>query len=107
MFFPLFFFDHLLILIHILNYLYLYLIYLYFLISSIIEQIFNPTAEVAIPTGTQTNEVNTETKTLPLTAEIKQENVQSNLKPHTHFYAFHSLNLYVLFHLKDNFIYFF
>ena len=34
-----------------------------------IAQVFNPTAELAIPTGTLTNEANAETETYPLTAE--------------------------------------
>ena len=37
----------------------------------VIAQIFNPTAELAIPTGTLTNEANAEIETLPLTAEMK------------------------------------
>ena len=36
------------------------LIDLYFSIPAVIAQIFNPTAELLIPTGTTTNEVNTE-----------------------------------------------
>ena len=31
---------------------------MYFLIFAVIAQIFNPTAELIIPTGTQTNEAN-------------------------------------------------
>ena len=33
---------------------------LYFLIPAVIAQIFNPTAELTIPTGTPINEANTE-----------------------------------------------
>ena len=36
-----------------------------------IEQIFIPTAELAIPTGTPTNEANAEIGTQPLTVETK------------------------------------
>ena len=36
-----------------------------------ISQIFIPTAELAIPIGTQTNEVNSEIGTQPVTAETK------------------------------------
>ena len=34
-----------------------------------IVQIFNPTAEFVIPTGTQTIEVNADTETQPITVE--------------------------------------
>ena len=44
---------------------------LYILISAVIAQIFIPTTELAIPTGTPTNEVNAEIETQPLTAEMK------------------------------------
>ena len=56
---------------------------LYFLIPAEIAQIFNPTAELVIPTGTRTKEANAEIET----------------QPH-----FHSLNHCALFHLKDNFL---
>ena len=36
-----------------------------------IAQIFHPTAELEIPTGTQTNDANAETETQPVTFEIK------------------------------------
>ena len=36
-----------------------------------IAQIFIPAAELVIPTGTQTNEVNAEIETKPVTVEIK------------------------------------
>ena len=36
-----------------------------------IAQIFIPAAELAIPTGTQTNEANAETETQPATVEDK------------------------------------
>ena len=40
-----------------------FIIVLYFLIPSVIAQIFIPTAELVIPTGTQTNEANAEIET--------------------------------------------
>ena len=44
---------------------------LYFLVSAVIAQTFNPVAELTIPTGTLTNEVNKEIETQPLTVETK------------------------------------
>ena len=44
---------------------------LYLLIPAAITQIFDPTAKLAIPTETQTNEANAEIETHPLTAETK------------------------------------
>ena len=44
---------------------------LYFLIPEVIAKIFNPTAELVIPTGIPTNEANGEIETQPLTVEIK------------------------------------
>ena len=52
-------------------FLFFLIIDLYYLIPTVIAQIFNPTAELAIPTGTSTNEANAEIETQPLTAEIK------------------------------------
>ena len=43
----------------------------YYLIPAVIAQIFIPAAELAIPTGTQTNEANAETETQPATVEDK------------------------------------
>ena len=48
---------------------------------------FNPTAELLIPTGTPSNKANAEINQQPLTEEKKQENAQSMLK-FTHFCAF-------------------
>ena len=76
---------------------------LHFLIPAVIAKIFIATAELAIPTGTLTKEANSEIETQPLTAKTNQENVPSNSKTYTLFYAFCSLNHYVLFHLKGNF----
>ena len=42
-----------------------------FLIHAVVQQIFNPTAELGIPTRTTTNEANVELGTEPLTAEMK------------------------------------
>ena len=44
---------------------------LYFLIPAVIAQIFIPTAELLIPTGTQTNEANAEIETQPVTTETE------------------------------------
>ena len=81
--------------------------FLRFLISSLIslyslDTLFTETNSswlIATPIGTPTNEANAEIETQPLTAETKQENSQSNLKPYT-FSAFHSWNHYVLFLLN-------
>ena len=45
------------------------LIIIDFLILAVITQVFIPTAELVISTGTQTNEVNTETETQPATVK--------------------------------------
>ena len=42
-----------------------------FLIHAVLAQLLNPTAELAIPTGTQINEPNAEIETQPLTSETK------------------------------------
>ena len=44
---------------------------LYLFIPAVIIKIFNPTAELAVPTRTPTNKLNAETGTQLLTAEIK------------------------------------
>ena len=69
-----------------------------------ISQIFNPTAEILIPTGTQTNETNAEIETQLVTVETKIRKAQLNLNTYMSFYTFHSLNHYVLFLVKDNFL---
>ena len=43
--------------------------------AAVNAQIFNPTAELVIPTETPTNEANAEIETQPLTAETKTRNV--------------------------------
>ena len=48
-----------------------FLIDLYFLIPTVIAQIFISTPELVIPTGTQTNEVNAKVETQPITVETK------------------------------------
>ena len=52
-------------------------------------QIFIPTAEFVIPTGTQTNEVNTEINTQPVTAESKINKFSIYLNTYMSFYTFH------------------
>ena len=69
-----------------------------------IAKMFNATAKLVIPTGTQTNEENTEIKTQPVTVETKGS-FQHNLNTYTSFYTFHSLNHDVLFLLKNNFLF--
>ena len=49
----------------------LLIIELYFLILTVILQIFNLTAELTTSAGTPTNEENVEIETQPVTAEIK------------------------------------
>ena len=41
------------------------------IIPSVVTQIFIPTAELVIPTGTQTNEANTKNETQPVTVEAR------------------------------------
>ena len=53
-------------------FLYFFLIIdLYFLIPAVIAQIFNSTAELAIPTGIPTNKAKAEIETHPVTVEAK------------------------------------
>ena len=52
-------------------FLFFLMIDLYFLITDVIAQIFNPTAELVIPTGIPINKANAEIETQPQTAEIK------------------------------------
>ena len=51
-----------------------------------IAQIFNPTAELAIPTGPPTNAENAEIRTYPLTAKTKTRNLYTLVL--LHFYLF-------------------
>ena len=69
----------------------------YFLISALISQFFIVTAELTIPTGTPTNEENAETETQPLTGKLKTRKCSKQFKSLRTFYAFLSLNRYVLF----------
>ena len=62
-----------------------------------IAQIFNPTAEFALPTGTQTNETNTEIKTQTVSVEAKISKCYTKFEYLYVFYAFHLLNHYVYF----------
>ena len=48
---------------------------LYFLIPAVIAQMFIPTSELAISTGTPTNEVNAEIETQPLTEGTKTRKI--------------------------------
>ena len=47
---------------------------------------FNPTAELVIPRGTQTNDAN---ETQPETVKIKKASFQYNLNNYMSFYTFH------------------
>ena len=60
---------------------------------------FNPTAELIIPTGISTNEGNAEIETQPVTFKAR---IQHNLNIYMSSYTFNSLNHCVLFRLKDN-----
>ena len=48
-----------------------FIIGLYVLISAVIAQVFNPTAEVVMPTGPQTNEANVEIERQTVTVEAR------------------------------------
>ena len=61
------------------------IIELYFLIPAFDAQIFNPSAELAIPTETPTNERDAETETQPLTVETKTRKYSRKLKSLTTF----------------------
>ena len=82
-----------------------FVIELYFLIPVEIAQIFIPSAELIIRTGPKANEVNAQIKTESVTVKTKQTSVQVNLNTYMSSYIFHSLIYYVLFHLKDNFLF--
>ena len=69
-----------------------------------IAQFCIPTAELEMPTGTQTNDANSKIETKPVTVEVKIR-VQHNLDTCQSSHAFHSLNHYVLFYLKDNLLF--
>ena len=43
----------------------------YFSISTVIAQVFNPTAELVMPTGEQTNEANAEIETQPVAVKVR------------------------------------
>ena len=82
-----------------------FLIDLWFLTPVINAQVLNPTAKLAKSTGTPINETNAEIETHSLTEKQKRESAQSNSNPYTLLYAFHSSNHYVLFLLKNNFLF--
>ena len=52
-------------------FLFFFVIDWYFLIPAVTPQIFVPTAELVIPTGTQTNEANAEIETQQIIVETK------------------------------------
>ena len=56
-------------------FLFFLIINLYFLITAVIAQIFIPTAKLAIPTATPTNDTNAEIETQPLTAKINSKKI--------------------------------
>ena len=62
------------------------IIELYFLISAVIAQIFNPIIALVITTGTQTNETNEEIETQPVIVEVFIL---------LYLYTFHSLNHFI------------
>ena len=49
------------------------MIHLYFLIPAANMQIFNPTPELVMPSGTPANEAKAETETPPMTAETNKK----------------------------------
>ena len=83
----------------------LLLLFLYILIPAVVAQIFIPTAELVISTGTQTNEANAEIEAQPVTVETKIPTVQHSSNTYMSFYTFYSLNHYFSFHLKHNFLF--
>ena len=56
-----------------------FIIDLYVLIPESIAQIFIPTVEFVIPTGTQANKANADIETQPVTVEAKKSSIQHNL----------------------------
>ena len=68
-----------------------------------ITKILIPTAELAIKTGTPTNEAKAEIKTQPLTEDENKNFVQNDSNPYTLCYTFQSLYHYVLFLLMGSF----
>ena len=84
--------------------LFSFIIYLYFLIPAVIAQTFIYTAELVMSARTATNKGNTETKTQPVTDETKISK-SSIFKYLQVFLYFHSLSHYILFQLKDNFLF--
>ena len=81
-----------------------FIITLYLLIPANIEQTFIPTTELVIPTETETNHVNAEIETQPVTVENKKASAQNDLNIYMPSNFFYSLDHHVLFHLIDNFI---
>ena len=85
--------------------LFFFIIDAYFFILAVIAQTFIPSAELVIPSGIKINEANAETKTQPVTVEIKEASVLLNFNTYMSFYTFLSLSHYDLFQLKDNFLF--
>ena len=81
-----------------------FMIDLYFLIPAMVAQIFNPIAEIVIPTGTQTNDANAEIKTQLVIVEDRISKFSTFKYLHVFLY-FCSLNHYVLFYQKENFLF--
>ena len=54
----------------------------YFLFTTVIIQMFNPTAELVIPTGIATNEVNAEVETQPVIVQSKISKTSKFKYPH-------------------------
>ena len=71
-----------------------------------ITQMFNPTADFAIPAGTQTNETDAEIETEPLTLQTKRSKFSTKfkyLRVLSYFSLIFTYSPIVLFHLKDHF----
>ena len=66
----------------VLSYFFLFflLIDLYLLIPTVVAQIFNPTAELIIPTGIPTNKINTEMETHSVIATVKIRKYSTQIK---------------------------
>ena len=62
---------------------------------------FIPPEEPVMPTLISSNETNAEFKTQPVIVE--ERSFEHNFYTYMSSYTFHSLNCYVLFHLKDHF----
>ena len=70
-----------------------------------IAQVFIPTGKLVMRTGTQSNEVNIEIETEPVAPKLNQPSTQHNFSTYKSFYTFQLLNCYILFLLKDDFLF--